>query len=100
VQSTFDFTEVRPPQSIAPASVVPAAGARAFDADKSLQLNVLATGTVLSAGSTTISGDPVTHNRVAASQKIYGPFTVTGSINDVGQPTSSKSISAGLNLSW
>jgi len=101
VQSSFDFTDLRPPQSVTPVNVLPSSAAsRVFDADKSLQLNILSSGTTLSAGSTTITGDPITHNRLSAAQKIYGPLTVTGSINDVAQPTSSKSISAGLNLSW
>ena len=101
VQSSFDFTDLRAPQSATPVSVLPSSAAsRVFDADKSLQLNILSSGTTLSAGSTTVTGDPITHNRLSAAQKIYGPLTVTGSINDVGQPTSSKSISAGLNLSW
>ena len=101
VQSSFDFTDFRPAQSVTPVNVLPSSAAsRVFDADKSLQLNILSSGTTFSAGSTTITGDPITHNRVSAAQKIYGPLTVTGSINDVGQPTSSKSISAGLNLSW
>jgi hypothetical protein len=101
VQSSFDFTDFRAPQSVTPVSVLPAtAASRVFDADKSLQLNILPSGTTFSAGSTTITGDPITHNRVSAAQKIYGPLIVTGSINDVGQPTVSKSISAGLNLSW
>jgi hypothetical protein len=101
VQSSFDFTDLRAPQSATPVNVLPSSAAsRVFDADRSLQLNILSSGTTLSAGSTTVTGDPMTHNRVSAAQKIYGPLTVTGSINDVGQPTSSKSISAGLNLSW
>lgn len=101
VQSSFDFTDLRAPQSITPVNVLPSsATSRVFDADKSLQLNILPSGTTLSAGSTTVTGDPITHNRLSAAQKIYGPLTVTGSINDVGQPTSSKSISAGFNLSW
>jgi len=100
-QSSFDFTDLRAPQSVMPVNVLPSsAAARVFDTDKSLQLNILSSGTIVSAGSTTITGDPVTHNRLSAAQKIYGPLTVTGSINDVGQPTSSKSINAGFNLSW
>jgi hypothetical protein len=101
VQSSFDFTDFRAPQGATSASVLPASAAsRAFDADKSLQLNILSSGTTFSAGSTKITGDPITHNRVSAAQKIYGPLTVTGSINDIGQPSGSRSISAGLNLSW
>lgn len=101
VKSTFNFTDLRSPQAVTPVSALASsAPSSVFDADKSFQLNILSSGTTLSAGSTTVTGDPVTHNRLSAAQKIYGPLTVTGSINDVGQATSSKSISAGLNFSW
>jgi hypothetical protein len=74
--------------------------ARILDTDRSVQLDVLSTGTSLVAGSTTFSGDPVVHNRVGATQKIYGPLSITGSLNDVGEATSSKSLSAGLTFNW
>lgn len=74
--------------------------ARIVDTDQSVQLNVLSTSTSLVAGSSTFSGDPVIHNRVGATQKIYGPLSITGSLNDVGEATASKSLSAGLTFNW
>jgi hypothetical protein len=93
-QSNFGVTELRP--TVAPAD----ASTRLFDTDNSLQLNILSTGTTLLAGATTITGDPVTHSRVSAGQKIYGPFNITGSIYDPGQPTTNLSITAGMNFAW
>jgi hypothetical protein len=108
VQGSLGFTELRAPAAAAPGSAAPLTpnalpsqpAARLFDTDQSLQLNILSSGTTLLAGSSTATGDPVTHNRLSAAQKIYGPFNVTGSIYDLGQQTSSKSITAGLNFSW
>jgi len=42
----------------------------------------------------------VTHNTFSADQKLYGPLHVTTAVTDVGQTTSSKSISAGFKLNW
>jgi hypothetical protein len=94
-QSSFGVTELRP--SAAPA---PDAATRLFSTDNSLQLNVLATGTTLAAGTSTVTGDPVAHNRLSAGQKIYGPLAVTGTVNDPGQETRNMSITAGMNVTW
>jgi hypothetical protein len=98
-QSTLGVTEFRPstPDAAAPSAD---AASRLFSTDNSLQLNVLATGTSLIAGTSTTTGDPVTHSRLSAAQKVYGPLNVTGSIHDPGQPTSNMSITAGMNFVW
>jgi hypothetical protein len=90
-QSSLDVTELRP-------SGEPAADAatRLFSTDNSLQLNVLATGTSLAAGTSTVTGDPVTHSRFSAGQKIYGPLSVTGTVSDTGN----MSLTAGMNFNW
>ena len=94
-QSSLGVTEMRP-------SSVPSADAatRLFSTDNSLQLNVLATGTSLVAGTSTVTGDPVTHSRFSAGQKIYGPLSVTGTVNDPGESTSNMSLTAGMNFTW
>jgi len=103
MQASVGVTELSRSSSattpVALASLSPAQS-RVFDTDKSLQLNILTTGTTLLAGSTAVSSDPFMHNRVSASQKIYGPLSVTGSFNDVGLATANKSITAGLNFGW
>lgn len=94
-QSSLGVTEMRP--SATPA---PDAAARLFSTDNSLELNILATGTTLGAGTSSVTGDPVTHNRLSAGQKIYGPLNVTGSIYDPGQSTSNMSLTAGMTVTW
>jgi hypothetical protein len=99
-QSSFGVTELRPTAAPTGTPISPDAAARLFNTDNSLQLNVLATGTSLLAGTSTITGDPMTHNRVSAAQKVYGPLSVTGSIYDPGEATANMSITAGMNFAW
>jgi hypothetical protein len=103
MQASLGVTEMVRTSSSAPPTTIACLTppqSRVFDADKSLSLNILTTGTTLSAGSSANSGDPVMHNRLSAVQKIYGPLSVTGSFNDIGQATANKSITAGLNFGW
>ncbi len=68
--------------------------------EQTVKLNIASTGTTLSAGVRADSADPATHNTLSADQRVYGPLHVTTAINDVGEPTSSKSVSAGFKLTW
>lgn len=97
-QSSLGVIETRP----APGTVIPSADAatRLFSTDNSLQLNVVAIGTSLAAGTSTTTGDPVLHRRFSAAQKVYGPLNVTGTVNDPGQPTNNVSLTAGMNFTW
>ena len=61
---------------------------------------MLSTGTTLAAGLTSTSTDPVTHNKLSAEQKLYGPLHVTTAVSDLGQPVPNKSITAGFKLNW
>ena len=80
-----------------PATATPA---QVWGNEQKLKFDVLPTGTSLSAGIATSSFDPVTHRSLSADQKIYGPLHVTTSVNDIGEATASRSISAGLKLNW
>ena len=71
-----------------------------FGNEKAIKFNILPTGTTLGAGVVTASNDPATHNSLSADQKLYGPLHVTTAVTDLGQTTSSKSITAGLKLHW
>jgi hypothetical protein len=71
-----------------------------WGASQSVKLDVLPTGTSITAGLDTTSDDSVTHNKFSADQKLYGPLHVTTSVTDVGQSTSNKSITAGFKLNW
>jgi hypothetical protein len=83
---------------------LPATGAPApqqvFGNERAVKFNVLPTGTTLGAGFANASNDPVTHNTFSADQKLYGPLHVTTAVTDIGQTTSSKSITAGFKLNW
>ena len=81
-----------------PAPVTPAP--QVYDNARSVRFNVAPTGTTFGAGWTTASNDPVTHNTLSADQKLFGPLHVTTSVTDLGQPTESKTVSAGLKLDW
>jgi hypothetical protein len=93
-QSSLGVTETT---ALAPSAD---AATRLFSTDNSLQLNMIATGTSLAAGTSTTSDDPVTHSRFSAAQKLYGPLNVTGTVNDPGQPTNNMSLTAGMNFTW
>jgi hypothetical protein len=97
-QSTLGIIETRP----TPGAATPSAdaAARLFSTDNSLQLNVLATGTSFAAGTTTATGDPITHSRFSAGQKVYGPLNITGTVNDPGQASKNMSLTAGMNFNW
>jgi len=71
-----------------------------WGSEKGAKFDVLPTGTSFGAKWASTSIDPVTHNELSADQKLYGPLHVTTAVTDLGQPTRSKSISAGLKLNW
>lgn len=83
--------------ALPPASSTPT---QVWGNERKVKFDVLPTGTSLSAGVTTSNIDPVSHNTLSADQKIYGPLHVTTSVSDLGEPTSSKTISAGFKLHW
>ena len=99
VTDTLGARGTAEPLSVA-APVATSAPTQFWGNEQKLKFEVLPTGTSLSAGVATSSIDPVSHNTFSADQKIYGPLHVTTSLNDVGEPTSSKSITAGFKLNW
>jgi hypothetical protein len=82
-----------PPPAVAPPAQI-------WSDQKLVKFDILPTGTSVSAGVASSSIDPVTHNTLSADQKLLGPLHVTTAVTDVGQPTVSKSVSAGLKLTW
>jgi len=108
VQGSYSVTEMlgQPSSGLGdlPLMTVPSTGAPAaqqvFGNEKAVKFNILPTGTTLGAGFTNASNDPVTHNTFSADQKLYGPLHVTTAVSDVGQTTSSKSVTAGFKLNW
>jgi hypothetical protein len=88
------------PPMTEPAATPAPATQQIWGSQKAVKLDVLTTGTSLGAGVATASNDPVTHNTFSADQKLYGPLHLTTAVNDVGQPTISKRISAAFRLTW
>jgi hypothetical protein len=78
----------------------PVAPSRVIDSEKLIKFKFLSTGTTLGAGVTTTTTDPGTHHRLVAEQELYGPLHVTGTVTDMGEADSSKSITAGFNFKW
>jgi hypothetical protein len=82
--------------SVAPAAPVP----QVWGNENTAKLDILPTGTSFGAKVASISNDPVLHNTLSAEQKIYGALHVTTAMSDLGQPTASRSITAGFKLNW
>jgi hypothetical protein len=109
LQNTYSVTETygQPqaatsdiPLMAAPVAASSDPAPRVFGKEGVAKFNILPTGTTLAAGLSASNVDPVTHNTLSAAQKIYGPLNVTTSVTDIGQPTSSKSLTAGFKLNW
>lgn len=88
------------PLMTSPAGTAAVPTPQVWSNQRSIKFDVASTGTTFGAGIATASNDPVTHNTFSADQKIYGPLHVTTAVTDLGEATSSKSLSAGLKLHW
>jgi hypothetical protein len=73
---------------------------RSFDTEQSAKLSMGSTGTSLIAGQSMSSGDDKWLRKVGAEQKLLDNVTLSGSIGETAQGTTSKSISAGFKKSW
>jgi hypothetical protein len=71
-----------------------------WDNEMAAKFDIVPTGTAFGAKVASNSTDPATHNTLSAEQRLYGPLHVTTAVTDLGQPTSSKSITAGFKLNW
>ncbi len=107
LQDSYSVTETMgtpvPGPADLPLMTLPAPGTpspQVWGNEKLAKFDVLSTGTTLAAGVNTATGDPVTHNKFSADQKLYGPLHVTTAVTDLGQPVPNKSITAGFKLNW
>ena len=93
LQNRFSVTETLSQQPSGPSDLplmtLPAPGAanspQIWGNEKIAKFDVLSTGTTLAAGLTSSSADPVTHNKLRAEQKLYGPLHVATAVSDLGQ---------------
>ncbi|MBI1202097.1 MAG: hypothetical protein GC182_06255 [Rhodopseudomonas sp.] len=83
-------------QTAADATADPRVWSRANTA----KFNILPTGTTLAAGLSSNSADPVTHNSLSAEQKLYGNLNVSTAVNDIGETSESRSVSARFKMNW
>jgi hypothetical protein len=88
------------PLMAAPAGTAAAPAPQLWGSQKIVKFDVLSTGTAFGAGVTTASNDPNPHNTFSTDQTVYGPLHVTAAVNDLGQPSASRSITARFKLSW
>jgi hypothetical protein len=108
LQDTYSVTETFSASTAAssdmPLMVAPVASAapvpQVWGNENTAKLDILPTGTSFGAKVASVSNDPVLHNTLSAEQKIYGALHVTTAMSDLGQPTASKSITAGFKLNW
>jgi hypothetical protein len=75
-------------------------GASVWETERSVRFNLKRTGTTLSAGVSTLTGDAQWHNRISAEQRIGGPLSVTTTVTDPGGEAANKSISARFRHTW
>jgi hypothetical protein len=73
---------------------------RNYDTEQSAKLTDTDTGTSLTAGQTLSTSDDKWLRKIGAEQQLGGGVTVSGSIGETPQGTTSKSISAGYKRSW
>jgi hypothetical protein len=85
--------------------VVPAPGMatrtdRTYGTEQTATVNLNETGTSIVAGQTLSTSDDKWQRKVGAEQKLFGGVTISGSIGETAQGTTSKSLSAGYKKSW
>ncbi|MBR0874401.1 hypothetical protein JQ633_28875 [Bradyrhizobium tropiciagri] len=87
-------------QGVVPVPGIAGHPSRSYDTDQSATLSVNDSGTSITAGQTLSTADDRWLRRVGAEQKLFDGVTVSGSVGETAQGTTSKSISAGYKRSW
>jgi hypothetical protein len=87
-------------QGLVPVPGVVARPTHNYQTDQSAKLSIGDTGTSLVAGQTLSSNDDKWLRKVGAEQKVFDGVSISGSIGETAQGTTSKSISAGFKHSW
>ncbi len=87
-------------QGVVPVPGIDGHPSRSYDTDQSARLSVNDTGTSITAGQTLSTSDDKWLRRIGAEQKLFDGVTVSGSVGETSQGTTSKSISAGYKRTW
>jgi hypothetical protein len=74
--------------------------ARSYETEQSAKLSIGDTGTSVTAGQTLSTSDDKWLRKFGAEQKVLDGVTISGSVGETAQGTTSKSISAGYKKSW
>ena len=73
---------------------------RSYETDQSAKVTIGDTGTSIVAGQTMSTTDDKWLRSIGAEQKLFDNVTVSGSVSETAQGTTSKSLSAGFKKSW
>lgn len=87
-------------QGIVPVPGIVARPARNYETEQSAKLSIADTGTSFIAGQTLSSTDDKWLRKIGAEQKLFDGVSVSGSIGETPQGTTSKSLTAGFKRSW
>ena len=87
-------------QGIVPVPGIVARPARNYETEQSAKLSIADTGTSFIAGQTLSSTDDKWLRKIGAEQKLFEGVSVSGSIGETPQGTTSKSLTAGFKRSW
>ena len=87
-------------QGLVPVPGIAAHATRTYETEQSAKLSIDDTGTSLTAGQTLSSSDEKWLHKFGAEQKLSDGVSVSGSIGETAQGTTSKSITAGFKRSW
>lgn len=96
LQNGYSMTQ----QGMVPVPGLVARPQRSYETNQSARISIGDTGTSLTAGQTLSSTDEKWLRKFGAEQKVLDGVTISGSIGETPQGTTSKSISAGFKKSW
>jgi len=96
LQNGYNITQ----QGIVPLPGVAARPTRNYETEQSAKLNIEDTGTSITAGQTLSSGEDRWLRKFGAEQKLSDGVSVSGSIGETAQGTTTKSFTAGFKRSW
>jgi hypothetical protein len=85
-------------QGLVPVPGIISHPSRSYDTEQSAKLDMA--GTSLTAGQTLSSSEDRWLRRVGAEQKLFDGISLSGSVGETAQGTTSKSITAGFKRSW
>ncbi len=96
LQNGYSLTQ----QGMVPVPGLTSRPQRTYETDQSAKVSIGDTGTSVTAGQTLSTTDDKWLRKFGAEQKVLDGVTISGSVSETPQGTTSKSISAGFKKSW